>query len=114
MKQQKYVKRDVSKNGTVDVSVATDDSVVNVTIARKTQDDKSGINFSNPISSLVDDDKDTPKISRTYRSTPEISEALRLRAFRGKSLDMSGHTRAALRIYLKDDIEALRNGEKLL
>jgi hypothetical protein len=114
MKQQKYIKRDMNKNGIVHVSVATGDLVVNVTIARKTQDGKSGINLSNPISPLVGDDKDTPKTSRTYRLTDELIKALRRKAYRDKSLDMSRYVRAALRIYLKDDIEALRNGEKLL
>lgn len=113
-KQQKYIKRDMNKNGIVHVSVATGDLVVNVTIARKTQDGKSGINLSNPISPLVGDDKDTPKTSRTYRLTDELIKALRRKAYRDKSLDMSRYVRAALRIYLKDDIEALRNGEKLL
>lgn len=56
------------------------------------------------------DNKDSPYVHKAYYITPEHVKALRRRAYLDDSLDLSGHVRAALDLYLADDLEAIRKG----
>lgn len=51
----------------------------------------------------------TPYKHKSYYVREEQHEALRLRAVRDSRLDISGHLRAALDLYLAKDIEDVRN-----
>ncbi len=50
-------------------------------------------------------------IGRKFYLTPEIYSALNRRAYREPDLDLSAHVRAALELYLAEDLTALRNGQ---
>lgn len=49
-------------------------------------------------------------VPRKFSLTEDLVRALDRRRYLDKSLDISGHVRAALEIYLAEDLDAIRNG----
>lgn len=54
-------------------------------------------------------EQDAPYVHKSYYITKEQEKALKLRAFEDDELDLSGHVRAALEMYLEKQLDSIRN-----